>query len=851
MDIVALGPFATTSLSWQRGREWVITVVCKATFDLVPGELRRSQRQEPIHDGDVYRERDGRRVAYAPNDRVPYKARADVVLVGVAHPSRQKRARSVAARLVVGPLDKAIEVAAEREWVIETPIHQQLVDLEADQEVVLEHLHPDHARLATRLPGLHTYAFVERSHAPAQELAMTLDTLWIDAERSICTLTWRGQLSASRSDEPGRVLVAIAGARQKLTLDDARGLAEVLGDRAGGSARARSTPTLAEVPRLSDEDTDDDESQATVARKDPAIDVVRQAVRAQRAAAQAAAAAEAQPPPAPAPSATPAPPAPTPAAMPSPPTPAVPPLPPAPRPLPLPPRRPTSTEERAPLPTPPARRPTLSEAQQPPAPAPAPLPPRRPTLSEAQQPPVQPRATSSTSEHEVTQTGLLMDELNEESTHTSLHNLGEGGDRTDASPGWLAQPRAAGAPSATSTIVGLPFERHGAPPGPQIPPAPPPVPAHMFNTTMELPAPNLTSAREAPVVPVYLPADIAAPAAPAPVAPAPVAPAPVAPPIPAAQPVRETSPWAAGASSAVGTAAFVNLTSTHVVEEPPPPAPEPAPKPREAARASKRATNDVVELLWFDPSAVARVRSRYPSIIDQLEFEPLDPKHDLPLDDPQASRDRHHTFGVLTRASPIDGRGIVRAMLDAVGESGRFTPPIVLVTGELRFPFDEVEVLKATVAAVTPLAGAGDDLKLKATLEAAGEVLKAPLLQTPSQVETSTQQLRDALNPQKRGLPSGYLDAHVERVMLAERRYQKRTIFGDEHVRALLVPSGESSAIPAYLPATLSTRLPLVTKLKVKVLAEAHSQQDQYESHPHALKVIALGRVLSFEGYRA
>ena len=35
-----------------------------------------------------------------------------------------------------------------------------------------------------------------------------------------------------------------------------------------------------------------------------------------------------------------------------------------------------------------------------------------------------------------------------------------------------------------------------------------------------------------------------------------------------------------------------------------------------------------------------------------------------------------------------------------------------------------------------------------------------------------------------------------------------------------------------------------------RVIAEAHAQQDQYESHPQALRVIALGRLVSIDGWR-
>ncbi|MEO5731089.1 MAG: hypothetical protein ABI134_06880 [Byssovorax sp.] len=53
MDVVALSPVYATSLSWRRdARTWALTVLCKATFDLLPGEMRLSQSQDPIHEQD-------------------------------------------------------------------------------------------------------------------------------------------------------------------------------------------------------------------------------------------------------------------------------------------------------------------------------------------------------------------------------------------------------------------------------------------------------------------------------------------------------------------------------------------------------------------------------------------------------------------------------------------------------------------------------------------------------------------------------------------------------------------------------------------------------------------------------
>src|SRR5207247_2342281 len=87
---------------------------------------------------------------------------------------------------------------------------------------------------------------------------------------------------------------------------------------------------------------------------------------------------------------------------------------------------------------------------------------------------------------------------------------------------------------------------------------------------------------------------------------------------------------------------------------PVPPAPPPLiapasrePEPKRKPLAVKpRAATEVLDLIWFSPDSMPRVRARWPKLVDELDFEPLDPEHDLPVDDPDAARDRHHAFGI-------------------------------------------------------------------------------------------------------------------------------------------------------------------------------------------------------------
>src|SRR5580698_2170648 len=117
MDVVSLCPLRVGSLLWQPRRgTWVLTAVCKATYVLLPAESPLAQAQEYPNEDEGHWNDDPARSLHAPCDLVPFKPRADVVLVGHAFAPRKEPARSVVARLVVGEVSKAVEVWCDRVW---------------------------------------------------------------------------------------------------------------------------------------------------------------------------------------------------------------------------------------------------------------------------------------------------------------------------------------------------------------------------------------------------------------------------------------------------------------------------------------------------------------------------------------------------------------------------------------------------------------------------------------------------------------------------------------------------------------------------------------------------------------
>lgn len=90
------------------------------------------------------------------------------------------------------------------------PLDQQTEPLRADERIALDHLHPEHPRLVTYLPGIRPVVFVERGRGPASEVSMRADTLLIRSDRGQATLVWRGQAQVASPEEAGRIVVGTA-----------------------------------------------------------------------------------------------------------------------------------------------------------------------------------------------------------------------------------------------------------------------------------------------------------------------------------------------------------------------------------------------------------------------------------------------------------------------------------------------------------------------------------------------------------------------------------------------------------------------------------------------------------------
>jgi hypothetical protein len=183
---------------------------------------------------------------------------------------------------------------------------------------------------------------------------------------------------------------------------------------------------------------------------------------------------------------------------------------------------------------------------------------------------------------------------------------------------------------------------------------------------------------------------------------------------------------------------------------------------------------------------------------------------------------------------------LAAGLAKAISADGKLVPPLAITTGELALPFDAAELLRVTLAAAKPIAPS--DKTFLEVFDAVSAMAEAAALSEPV-AHGLTYRLREAFQNVKHTLPPRYLESTAERALLEGRRYQKREVFGAPNLRALLTPP-TGDPVPAYLPAMMASRLPLYAKFRVRLVAEVHSQVDSEESHPCALRVLAIARVV-------
>lgn len=129
------------------------------------------------------------------------------------------------------------------------PADQRIEQLHGDERILLENLHPEQARLVTRLERITPLATLHTGTGGRREIPLVCDTLCIDSDRAVATLTYRGHLHIGDPAQAGTVVVGLAtSAPPALRLDDIEIITavELVEDDATPSAEdMESTVTIA------------------------------------------------------------------------------------------------------------------------------------------------------------------------------------------------------------------------------------------------------------------------------------------------------------------------------------------------------------------------------------------------------------------------------------------------------------------------------------------------------------------------------------------------------------------------------------------------------------------------------
>jgi hypothetical protein len=124
------------------------------------------------------------------------------------------------------------------------PRDQQLDMLRAGAVIELENLSRTHPRLTTQLPAIRPQVFrIDPRTGRSEEIILRCDTLWIDADRGLAVLTFRGlhDVGAGGDESIGKLLIAADPQGKKLRADRVEQMLREQSPGALGPARAGAT----------------------------------------------------------------------------------------------------------------------------------------------------------------------------------------------------------------------------------------------------------------------------------------------------------------------------------------------------------------------------------------------------------------------------------------------------------------------------------------------------------------------------------------------------------------------------------------------------------------------------------
>ena len=776
MHIVSTSSAPAASLSWRSRGGITHTVVCKATYDLVPGRSTLAVTQDPIHDRDQFWDDDEQRSLRAPSDLAPFKRRADVIVVGSIFPPNQAPSRRVVARLMVGEIDKSIAAYSDR-WatrnnVIEEGKSWTRMPLSYERAAGGEESDNPVGRIAARdgmgklaLPNLMPPAFEPQPpdfFVPSIGFG-PIAASWPARVRKLgahAALSPEALLERPEEFESSYFNVAPADQQLDDLPSDCRIALENLHPQHPTLAttlpghRARALCDLASIDIELVCDTlliDTDRQVCTLtwrgsfwAESFAADERVIVALETPDARTSADAL-----------------------------------------------RRSIPSGES-----------TMTLMARPRVHAPLPFSQNAPGANTPSRPAPELAGTPFQAARVPREVAPALAGI--ASTALGTQQL------PDPPASMPTPPRGALAPMAPPPPPPAPVQGL-APPPPVMRAAPPPPATLDASPTRGAVPPPKPSSPQLAQLPAYMNT--------------PVAPGPVV------IPTHDPRAASRGVASASDAAARV---------DPPPRPPTEAPEPK----VQQKRVRSFVDLLWYDPAAVERVRGQV-GWTDALK-EPAKSGRWLTdaaaLEASKADIEPVRFIArALTRVATLDVAGVHRELLAGVDDDGFLVRPLVVVEGDVAMAYDPAEALHTSIALAEPLAVA--DKKLKDALDQAADIAKSDRPSTVAMIESALGRVRAAFAAANKVYPAQFLETTTERILIEERRYQKRTVFGAPKLVGTLhlQPAG---SFPLYLPDALTSTLPLLPRFRARVIAEPHPRQDLADPEGTVLLVLAIGRVV-------
>ncbi len=860
MEVRSLCPLVAWGFVWHwNGTTYAQTVVVKATFRLAPDTCPLADTQDPVAEADVYADGDARRSLIVPSDKVPHKPHADVTLVGHAYAPKKLPVRSLLVRLTAGSLNKSIEVWCDRRFrqqdgqLREGPAFSKMplaweraaggpetnnpVGLRFDAEpdayglVTFPNLQPPGTHVSQRSDTFATVCFapvsatwpsrttrIERvagkfspsdwntrpipegfdyayfqSAPPDQQLTeirpnerLILENLHPDHPRLVTSLpNVQPRVIAERESGEREVVKLVA---DTLRIDTDRGVCVVVWR---GTLWLRSASEAGRILVMADgvgiEELDESDMLST---SHPTAELALDPDDATGTPNNETIA-------------------------------------------------PWFDTSNGPAAVMPFLSPAKPQGPQPAKPsepkvaaAPAPSAPKLENLP-ANAAAAMSNATLAPWDDDSNAPGPVMPFLGQDKPPAAPAPK-PSEPKVAAAPLPFAKPVAfgkdpAGEPRPRGFNAAMPVRPADAPPPIQAPP----IPAPMKNPAS---AP-VVSPGAAPPLPITPITPITPPAMNVPVVPPP--PPVVTPPLvmepiaPASDPSRWAKSGGPGEEVRLtfGQTAAASFVPSAAVEQP----------VVKQAPAPKKPSKEPIEVLHVEADSMYRLKANAAwkkLLVETRPKNSREPDEDIPQEIRTEQRNLRDVTVIMTRAEVLDDQGIRRAFSGSVSEDGVFTAPVVLIEGDFRWSFEEVETLRVTAGLAGPLATTNK--KVKDLVDIADDMLGKPIV-FKGPAANLTAKIREQFGASS-VVAQNEANVVIDQTLLERQAYQKRQFFDKKWLRGTLKVGGAS--MTAYLPEAVLGNMPAFNELRIKVVAELKPKMTADDGADFSVFVFAIARGL-------